>query len=250
MLIAQPGKGVGKYCGGIIGYPRQPICRRCRAQPHSARASTWEGSSKLPFSPDGRTHISDSFYDGARVSFVGRPFPAAESDEHFARLAGMGTQRFIRFLVTWEAVEHEGPGIYDNAYLDYLVKRSSKAPRAMAFRCSSTPTRMSGAAGRAAMEPLFGDPRSLRLRATQLSRLQEAALLHQEMGEQYPVMQWFSNHARLALAPRCSTPLFRRATISRSGIAVEGTPCPKLSCKRHLSIAAMREIALRAGKIP
>ncbi|HWP67905.1 MAG TPA: hypothetical protein VN437_01300, partial [Rectinemataceae bacterium] len=69
------------------------------------------GSSKLPFSPDGRTHIGEGFYDGKLVSFVGRPFPADESDEHFARLSRWG-QRFARFLVTWEAVEHEGPGIY------------------------------------------------------------------------------------------------------------------------------------------
>ena len=34
---------------------------------------------------------------------------------------------FLRFLVTWEAVEHDGPGIYDEAYLDYIEAIAAKA---------------------------------------------------------------------------------------------------------------------------
>ena len=47
-----------------------------------------------------------------------RPFPLAEADEHFGRLASWGLT-FVRLLVTWEAVEHAGPGIYDEDYLTY-----------------------------------------------------------------------------------------------------------------------------------
>ncbi|HAP54411.1 MAG TPA: hypothetical protein DCQ16_00210, partial [Spirochaetaceae bacterium] len=49
-----------------------------------------------------------------------------EADEHFARLSSWG-QRFLRLLVTWEAVEHEGPDTYDYAYLDYLEALAEKA---------------------------------------------------------------------------------------------------------------------------
>ena len=63
------------------------------------------GSSKVPYKPNGATHIREGFYDHRNVSFVGRPFPLAEADEHFARLRAWGFT-FLRFLVTWEAVEH------------------------------------------------------------------------------------------------------------------------------------------------
>ena len=43
------------------------------------------------------------------VSFIDRPIPLSEADEHFGRLASCGFH-FIRLLTTWEAVEHEGPG--------------------------------------------------------------------------------------------------------------------------------------------
>lgn len=49
-----------------------------------------------------------------------RPFPITEADEHFGRLASWGLT-FVRLLVTWEAVEHAGPGIYDEDYLAYLL---------------------------------------------------------------------------------------------------------------------------------
>jgi len=62
-----------------------------------------------------------------RAAFTAeRPFPLDEADEHFARLRAWGFT-FVRFLVTWEAIEHAGPGIYDQEYLDYIfaiVKRA------------------------------------------------------------------------------------------------------------------------------
>ena len=77
------------------------------------------GDSKIPFSPTGNPLSYD-------VSFVGRPFPEEEADQHFARLAGWGFT-FLRFIITWEAVEHGGPGIYDEEYLAYLRNILKKA---------------------------------------------------------------------------------------------------------------------------
>ncbi|MCH9613135.1 MAG: hypothetical protein S4CHLAM102_16410 [Chlamydiia bacterium] len=56
---------------------------------------------------------------GDPVTYVDCPFPLSEADEHFKRIHYWGFN-IIRLVVPWEAIEHEGPGIYDANYLDYL----------------------------------------------------------------------------------------------------------------------------------
>jgi hypothetical protein len=75
------------------------------------------GSSKQPLGRPGAEFPENP----AEASFVGRPFPLEEADAHFERLARWGFT-FLRLIVTWEALEHAGPGIYDEAYLAYLRK--------------------------------------------------------------------------------------------------------------------------------
>ena len=86
------------------------------------------GSSKFPMKA--ATHIVHKFYDYDHntkgISFIGRPFPLNEADEHFARLRAWGLT-FMRLLVTWEAVEHAGPGQYDEEYLSYLLQLVRRA---------------------------------------------------------------------------------------------------------------------------
>jgi len=102
------------------------------------------GDSKIPFcSPGDETH--PSFLNrNTGVSFIGRPFPLEEAESHFRRLKDAG-MTFLRLLVTWEAIEHEGPGIYDEAYLAYLRKILLSAENASL----SILIRMWGAGGRA-----------------------------------------------------------------------------------------------------
>jgi hypothetical protein len=70
----------------------------------------------------------ESLENPAEASFSGRPFPLEEADERLAQLARWGFT-FIRFPVTWEALEHQGPGQYDEAYLAYLRKLLLAAER-------------------------------------------------------------------------------------------------------------------------
>lgn len=83
------------------------------------------GGSKLPRGAY-RMGLSCETADPRTASYVGRPFPLEEADEHFRRLREWGLT-FIRFIVTWEAVEHEGPGVYDRDYLAYLRAVIGKA---------------------------------------------------------------------------------------------------------------------------
>ncbi|MCB1156273.1 MAG: cellulase family glycosylhydrolase [Leptospiraceae bacterium] len=80
------------------------------------------GSSKVPLKPDGTTHFDQtvSFQNHREVSFVGRPFPLSEAEEHFKRLKSWGFNLF-RLLVPWEALEHGGPGVYDEEYYEYIL---------------------------------------------------------------------------------------------------------------------------------
>jgi hypothetical protein len=203
------------------------------------------GDSKVPVRPDGYTGLKEGFYDWKNVSFVGRPFPLEEADEHFERLKRWGLD-FLRFLVTWEAVEHEGPGIYDEAYLDYLEKIVAKAEE-HGLRLFVDPhqdawSRWTGGDGAPAwtLEAVGFEPSRLHASG--------AAILHQEMGQSYPrKMIWFSNYDRLACATMWT--VFFAGDRYAAGIGplgFEGDSLQTFLQGRY--IAAMSEVARRLAR--
>ncbi|GAB4192739.1 MAG: cellulase family glycosylhydrolase [Roseiflexaceae bacterium] len=84
------------------------------------------GSSKVPTTPPGATHLPGSLNPTEPISFIGRPFPLEQASEHFSRLQRWGFN-VIRLLTTWEAIEHAGPGMYDDAYLSWFAELVAQA---------------------------------------------------------------------------------------------------------------------------
>lgn len=93
---------------------------------HKGREVTLRGinlaaDSKIPRKPNLPSHISEDFFDGDSVSFIDRPFSVEEAHTHFARLRRWGYNTF-RYIFTWEAIEHAGPGQYDEAWVQHTIK--------------------------------------------------------------------------------------------------------------------------------
>ena len=201
------------------------------------------GSSKLPLHPNGATHLNAGFFDHRNVSFVGRPFPLSEADDHFSRLRSWGFT-FLRFLVTWEAVEHAGPGLYDAAYLDYLdavvAKAGDHGISLLIDPHQDVWSRLLGGDGAPGwtIEVVGMDP----------ARVHEtgAAVLHQYHDDPFPHMLWPTNGARLG-ASTMFTLFFGGSTFAPK-VNIDGEPAQEY-LQRHFC-AAIAQIAARLRSHP
>jgi len=201
------------------------------------------GSSKVPRRPDGATWRSEGFFDHRGVSFVGRPLPLEEADEHFTRLSRWGLT-FLRFLVTWEAIEHAGPGIYDEEYLEYLRAVVEKAAE-HGIQLFIDPhqdmwSRFSGGDGAPGwtFEAVGMDVRKFGATG--------AALTHQEHGDPLPPMIWPSNANRFACATMFT--LFFGGNDFAPGVEVDGAPVQEFLQSHYIN--AIKQVALRLGDLP
>ncbi|KAI5950698.1 hypothetical protein KGF57_004246 [Candida theae] len=147
------------------------------------------------------TNPNDIFFEGDTVSFVGRPFPLEEARSHFERIKSWGYNT-IRYLLTWEAVEHEGPGKYDEKFADYtleMLKIIGEVGGLYVFLefHQDVWSRYSGGSG-APMWTFYAaglDPKKF--------TLADSAILHNEPrfcdgSDVYHKMLWTSNYKRLA----------------------------------------------------
>jgi len=170
------------------------------------------GDSKAPRRPEGNPLSFD-------VSFVGRPFPEEDADGHFARLAGWGFT-FLRLVITWEAVEHSGPGIYDEEYLAYLHAILKKA-EAHGISVFVDPhqdvwSRWTGGDGAPGW--------TLEAVGFDLSKIDASgsAITMQGMGSSYKPMSWGLNYIRYAAATMNT--LFFGGNAFAPGMMVDAVP--------------------------
>ncbi len=196
------------------------------------------GSSKVPLRPNGATHLREGFFDHRQCSFVGRPFPLEEADEHLGRLRAWGFN-FLRLLVTWEAIEHEGPGRYDEAYLDYLRRVAEKAGE-HGFYLLIDPhqdvwSRFTGGDGAPGwtLEAVGLDPTRFAVTG--------AAIVHATYGDRLPAMIWPTNGTKLAAATMFT--LFFAGNDLAPRTMVDGEPVQEF-LQRHY-IASIQQVASR-----
>ncbi|CAH6718147.1 ergosteryl-beta-glucosidase [[Candida] jaroonii] len=172
-----------------------------------------DGAAKLPVEPYLPTYKgnaddgNDIFFDGDNVSFVGRPFPLEEAASHFTRIKSWGYNT-IRYIITWEAIEHKGPGIYDDDFIEYtsqIIKIVHEIGGLYVFFDvhQDVWSRFSGGSGAPLWTLYAAGLQPKRFSAT------EAALLHNERRYQsskedplnpddFPKMIWPTNYKRLA----------------------------------------------------
>ncbi len=202
------------------------------------RGCNVSSESKIPLSPPGETWIRESLNEKTAVSFVGRPFPEEEADEHFERFAAWGFT-FLRWCITWEAVEHEGPGIYDENFLAYLRRMLKKAEHYGLYIYvdphQDVWSRWTGGDGAPAW--------TLEAAGFDLERLSEtgAALTHQCEGSRMPVMGWNLNYLRYACATMFT--LFFGGNMFAPASFIEGEPAEDYLQSHY--IAAMKHTARR-----
>ncbi len=207
------------------------------------RGVNLSGSSKVPVKPDGATYRSEGFFDTKNVSFVGRPFPLEEADEHYARLKAWGVN-FIRFLVTWEAIEHEGPGKYDEEYLDYLYQVVKKAGE-HGLNLFIDPhqdvwSRFSGGDGAPGW--------TFDVLGMDITKIKEtgAAIVHQTHGDPFPRMIWIINNAKYAAATMYT--LFFAGNDFAPDCKVDGVPVQEYLQEHYFN--AVKQVVKKLKGLP
>jgi hypothetical protein len=207
------------------------------------RGANLGGSTKVPFTPNGATYRKEGFYDHQDVSFVGRPFPLAEADEHFSRLCAWG-MTFLRFLITWEAIEHAGPGAYDEAYLDYVRAVIQKAAE-YGINVFIDPhqdvwSRWTGGDGAPGW--------TLEAVGMDLSKLAitGAAINHPTKGDPFPRMIWPTNYSKLGAATMFT--LFFGGDDFAPATKIDGVPAQEYLQSHYIN--AVKQVAERLKDLP
>lgn len=225
--------------------PTLSICNSHFVDEHARalmlRGVNLAGSSKIPSSP--RLEPDDEkIFDYRNVSFVGRPFPLAQADEHFERLRAWGLT-FLRFVVTWEAIAHRGPGEYDNEFLDYaravIQKAGAYGLRVLIDPHQDVWSRFTGGDGAPGwtLEAVGFDLRNMITTG--------AAMLHHTHPRRPPLLVWATNYIRLA--PATMFTLFYAGNTFAPATKIYGQPAQEFLQQQYID--AFSKLAERLSDI-
>ena len=156
------------------------------------------GDAKYPAHPDVPSHEPQHFFDGDTASFVDRPFALADAHTHFSRLKRWG-YNCIRYIYTWEALEHAAPGEYDEDFIQHTIG-ILRVAKEYGFYVFMDPhqdvwSRFTGGSG-APMWTLYAcglDP--TKFQVTQAALVQNT---WEPRPDDFPKMCWATNYSRLA----------------------------------------------------
>ncbi|KAG0003581.1 hypothetical protein BGZ65_001553 [Modicella reniformis] len=168
-------------------------------QPHEQSEASVKNKGKGAIPGVIYSYLGEHFYNHREVSFVNRPFSLLEAETHFERLARWGCQ-CLRVLVPWEALEHAGPGIYDEEYITYLISLLKIAAK-YGLKCFLDPhvdcwSRFTGGSGMPGW--------TIELAGLDMTKFERpgAAVVHNtnDEKENYPKMIWATNSIKVAAA--------------------------------------------------
>lgn len=199
------------------------------------------GSSKMPLGSS--SHDAEAFSPGRVASFVGRPFPLEEADRELARIRDWGFG-FVRLLVLWEGLEGKAPGLYDEAYLDYLgavvKKAAARGLLVLLDLHQDIWGRPTGGDGAPlwTYEAVGMDPRALGACG--------AAVVQNGWKGSFPRMIWPTNYAKLGAATMFT--LFFGGAAFAPRLRIEGRSAQDWLQERYCAAAAL--VAGRLGGLP
>lgn len=200
------------------------------------------GANKSPYKKQFYKNKKDFFHE-KNLSFIGHPFPLSEAKTHFERLHYWGFNA-IRFVIPWEALEHQGPGKYDLDYMDY-VRKILECASSFGFFIFIDPhqdvwSRFCGGSG----APKW----TMDLCGLEPSAFEEtgAAIIQHISSDQHTHMTWPTNSTKLGCATMFS--LFFGGNIFASKMDVDGIPLQDY-LQEHFCLA-YATLAKKLKKIP
>lgn len=146
---------------------------------------------------------NDVFFDGDNLTFVGRPFPLEEAELHWNRIKTWGFNT-IRYLLTWEAIEHAGPGKYDEEFVKYTIEMLRIIHKVgglyVFLECHQDVwSRYSGGSGAPLWTFYAAGLQPANFAATEAAILQNHPRFDRAYDQEcYPKMLWTTNYKRLA----------------------------------------------------